>query len=169
MLGNAVSRKGDFVQSAFPGMLKGASLGIVPKGNREEPAPSGLTSELRKGNRPMFMTGPEIKENYDPNYWDKATFESNDDLWARKLQEAKRGSSRDTNEVVETIVKNGWDPVPTLEESVRKEGVRSPIFLQEFSKTRTDDSKPEVRNGHHRVAIASEINPNMLLPVDHDR
>jgi hypothetical protein len=95
--------------------------------------------------------------------------ESNDDLWTRKLQEAKRGASRNTSDVVATNVENGWDPEPTLEESVRAEGVRKPIFLQEFSKTRTDDSKPEVRDGHHRVAIASEINPNMLLPVDHDR
>jgi hypothetical protein len=162
-----MSRKGNFVQSAFPGMLKGASLGVVPKGTREEPAPSNLTTELRQGNRPMFMTGPEIKENYDPNYWDKATYESNDDLWARKLQEAKRGASRNTNEIVATNVANGWDPEPTLEESVRAEGVRTPIFLQEFTKTRDDESKPEVRNGHHRVAVASEINPNMLLPVSH--
>ena len=169
MLGDAVSRKGNFIQSAFPGMLKGASLGIVPKGNREESTPSGLTSELRQGNRPMFMTGPEIKENYEPNYWDKYGMESNDDLWGRKLHEAKRGAARNTSEVVETNVANGWDPEPTLEESIRTEGVRKPIFLQEFSKTRTDDSKPEVRDGHHRVAIASEIDPNMLLPVDHDR
>ena len=67
-----MSRKDSFTQSAFPGMLKGAPLGIVSKGNREESAPSNLTSELRQGNRPMFMTGPEIKENYKPNYWDKA-------------------------------------------------------------------------------------------------
>jgi hypothetical protein len=164
-----VSRKDNFVQSAFPGMLKGAALGIAPQSNRTESAPSGLTSELRQGNRPMFMTGPEIRENYDPNYWDKTGSESNDDLWQRKLYEAKRGSESNTNDVVESIVKQGWERVPTLEESVRKEGVRTPIFLQEFSKTRTDDSKPEVRNGHHRVAIASEINPKMLLPVEHDR
>ena len=164
-----MNRKNNFVQSAFPGMLKGASLGIVPKGNREESTPSGLTSELRQGNRPMFMTGPEIKENYEPNYWDKYGMESNDDLWARKLQEAKQGSEHATaNKPSEDWSPTGGTP-DTLEESVRKGGVRKPIFLQEFSKTRTDDSKPEVRDGHHRVAIASEINPNMLLPVDHDR
>ena len=161
-----MSRKGNFIQSAFPGMLKGAPLGIVPKSNREEPAPSGLTSELRQGNRPMFMTGPEIKENYDPNYWDKQGMESNDDLWARKTFEAKRGDSRDTSSVP------GSDDLEdgharTLEQSVRKEGVRKPIFLNEFSRTRTDESKPEVRDGHHRVAIASQINPNMLVPVEH--
>jgi hypothetical protein len=161
MLGDAVSRKDSFTQSAFPGMLKGAPLGIVSKGNREESAPSNLTSELRQGNRPMFMTGPEIKENYKPNYWDKAPTESDDDLWSRKLQEAKRGAARNTNEIVANNVANGWEEEPTLAESVVKEGVRNPIFLKEFSKTR------EVWNGHHRVAIASELRPNMLLPVEH--
>jgi hypothetical protein len=164
--GRLMSRKDTFIQSAFPGMLKGAPLGIVPKGNREEPAPPNLTTELRQGNRPMFMTGPEIKENYDPNYWDKKGMESSDDLWARKLQEAKRGDSRDTNTIPGSDdLEDGY--AYTLEQSVRKEGVRKPVFLNEFSKTRDDESKPEVRDGHHRVAIASQIDPNMLIPVEH--
>ncbi len=164
-----MSRKEAFIQSAFPGMLKGVALGIVPKGNREEPAPSNLTTELRQGNRPMFMTGPEIKENYDPGYWDKKGMESNEALWARKGYEAQIGGSHDTHDIpknygVDTV---GTEEEDTLENSVRKEGVRNPIFLNEFTKTRFDDSKPEVRNGHHRVAIASKIDPNMLLPVEH--
>ena len=160
-----MARKEHFVQEAFPGMLKGSALGIVPKSNRVLPTPPNLTNELRQGNRPMFMTGPEIMHNYDPNYWDKSPSESNDDLWARKLHEAKRGAAHDTNYFVndESTPKG----TPSLEESVRKEGVRTPIFLGEFSKTRNNSSKPEVKNGHHRVAVASNIDPNMLLPVDH--
>lgn len=162
-----MSRKGNFIQSAFPGMLKGAPLGIVPKGNRTEPAPSNLTTELRQGNRPMFMTGPEIKENYDPNYWDKVGTESNEDLWARKSFEAKRGSEHATaNKPSEDWSPTGGTP-DTLEQSVRKGGVRKPVFLNEFTKTRDDESKPEVRDGHHRVAIASQIDPNMMIPVEH--
>ena len=156
-----MARKEHFVQEAFPGMLKGTALGIVSKSNRVLPTPPNLTNELRQGNRPMFMTGPEIMHNYDPNYWDKSPSESNDDLWARKLHESKRGSFHDTN----YILRDG--ETSSLEESVRNSGVRKPIFLGEFSKTRNNSSKPEVKNGHHRVAVASSIDPNMLLPVDH--
>jgi hypothetical protein len=169
MLGSAVSRKEAFIQSAFPGMLKGAPLGIVPKGNREEPAPSNLTTELRQGNRPMFMTGSEIKEHYDPGYWDKRGLESSEATWARKTYEAEIGGAHDTHDIpknygIDTV---GTEELDTLENSVRKGGIRKPIFLNEFTRTRFDDSKPEVRDGHHRVAIASKIDPNMLLPVEH--
>lgn len=161
-----MSRREKFIQEAFPGMLKGVALGIVPKGNREEPAQSNLTTELRQGNRPMFMTGPEIKENYDPNYWDRRGMESNDDLWARKSFEAKHGDSKDTGSAPSIDdLEEGY--AHTLEQSVRKEGVRKPVFLNEFTKTRDDESKPEVRDGHHRVAIASQIDPNMMIPVEH--
>ncbi len=161
-----MARKEHFVQEAFPDMLKGSALGIVSKSNRVLPTPPNLTTELRQGNRPMFMTGPEIMHNYDPNYFDKAPSESNDDLWARKLYEAKRGASHDTNYVPGSDeLEDGY--ASTLEQSVRKEGVRTPIFLGEFSKTRNNSAKPEVKNGHHRVAVASNIDPNMLLPVDH--
>ncbi len=161
-----MSRRATFIQSAFPGMLKGAPLGIVSKGNREESSPPNLTTELRQGHRPMFMTGPEIKENYDPNYWDKHGMESNDDLWARKLYEAKKGSEHNTQDAPHEW-SNQTPANRTLEDSVREEGVRHPIFLGEFSRTRNDESKPEVHNGHHRVAIASQIDPNMLIPVEH--
>lgn len=108
----------------------------------------------------MFMTGPEIKENYDPNYWDKQGMESSDALWARKGFEAKLGSASAT-------ANKPSNDTDTLERSVRRGGVKNPIILNEFSRTRDDESKPEVRDGHHRVAIASQINPNMLLPVEH--
>ena len=49
-----------------------------------------------------------------------------------------------------------------LYDSVKTEGVKKPVYVtnnKQFGQT--------VGDGHHRIAAAYDIDPNMLVPVDH--
>lgn len=52
----------------------------------------------------------------------------------------------------------------SLYESIRKEGVRTPINVVEG-----ESDKPMVTEGHHRVFSAADIDPDMEIPVWWDR
>lgn len=58
-----------------------------------------------------------------------------------------------------------YDQGESLYDSIRSEGVRGPIRLgQQIGSM----GKPQVVGGHHRLAAATDINPNRLVPVLHD-
>jgi len=72
--------------------------------------------------------------------------------------------NKDKNEIkkehtaykVNTAKKSG------LYESIKKKGVRTPVFLSHSKRF-----GEMVSDGGHRVASATDINPNMLVPVEH--
>jgi hypothetical protein len=93
-------------------------------------------------NGPGYLRGPKRT---------KATRETDEQLYSRKLSEAKH---RDP-----VTMGHG---VPTLFGSIRKEGVKTPIALGR------DESRPDfVAGGHHRLAVMAHLNPDQLLPVIH--
>lgn len=47
--------------------------------------------------------------------------------------------------------------------SIAQEGVHTPVVVQHYGK-----SKTRLAEGHHRVAAAYNINPNMEVPVEHE-
>jgi len=92
----------------------------------------------------LFMTARELREQFDPNWGDFHNDEDSEKVWARKLNASK---------------KNG------LYDDVKDIGVRVPVTITD----NPDDSdyKPEVKGGHHRIAAAYEINPDMEIPVNY--
>lgn len=57
---------------------------------------------------------------------------------------------------------NQYLDAPSLKQSIAKEGVQSPVHLGT-----TKRGKKTVIGGHHRIAAANEVNPDMLVPVLH--
>ena len=47
--------------------------------------------------------------------------------------------------------------------SVASEGVHTPVTIQHYGKNKT-----RIAGGHHRIASAYDINPNMEVPVEHE-
>ena len=54
-----------------------------------------------------------------------------------------------------------------LLESIRDRGVEEPVQVIVHKHHETSEDLHELLNGHHRVASANHINPNMEVPVKH--
>lgn len=74
--------------------------------------------------------------------------EGDSELWERKAEEAD------------------YDYSPSLQSQIESEGVRKPIHLSEQFGVM---GKRMVAGGHHRIAAANDVNPDMLMPVVHHR
>lgn len=111
-----------------------------------------LRQHLDAGQLPMFMTAPEIKARYKPMDYTPSRHSNYDDMWKEKSQEANTGLEGDSR-----IVSPGRNGDKTLVESIKKNGIVRPVLLSERS----------IFNGHHRIQAAHEIDPKMLIPVEH--
>lgn len=67
-------------------------------------------------------------------------YETDDEGWDRKADEARMSG---------------------LTDRIASEGVRNPVLLSD----KPDETTSHVMNGHHRIAAAEEIDPNMEVPV----
>jgi len=91
----------------------------------------------------MFMPAGEIKSKI--TYSDDG--DVGDKLWSRKLKESKRGG---------------------LYRSIKANGVKKPVELQRnFNRSMFTPIGHQLNDGHHRIAAAADIDPNMLVPVTH--
>jgi len=111
---------------------------------------------------PMFMTGNEIMQSHQASEWDRmpkrparggvATgLESHADVMDRKLTESKKeGGGK-------------------LYRSVAAEGVQQPVHLShQFGRPDSSGTrKGQIAEGHHRVAISLDTDPNRYIPVIH--
>lgn len=97
----------------------------------------------------MFMTAHEITAQYQGNDSDRgktARGEENDaDLLTRKYREAQDSP---------------------LASSVRQSGVQFPV---ELTTEGGRYGKPQVADGHHRLAVEAFENRHRLMPVEHHR
>ena len=103
----------------------------------------------------MFMSAREVRASYQASDWDRmkthpqgepSRMETDDEVYDRKLVESR---SKD------------WG---YLHKSIAAEGVHRPVHLSaQFG----SQGKPEVGEGHHRVAAAMDIDPDRLMPVLH--
>lgn len=99
---------------------------------------------------PMFMSAREIKSQYDPWHGDfEDDYETSDELWDRKYQEATLGKE------------------PTLDKQVLREGVKRPVALEVVDPWWNGNKKPEIMGGHHRIEVMSRHRPDALMPVEH--
>lgn len=94
----------------------------------------------------------------DGDYGDYRKLGDSPRLNARKLIESKIGSASNTYRDAPT----GKD---TLYESIKKEGVTSPVSL--WVTPQDGEWRTMINDGHHRVATAYDINPEMWVPVQY--
>lgn len=106
-----------------------------------------LQQHLDAGQLPMFLTAHEIRSHYAA---DEEKYEKGDtdpqDIWDRALKESK----------------NKYGEKKSRYETFKKEGVKTPITLGKVM------GEPTIYDGHHRVASMEKIDPNRLLPVEHE-
>lgn len=101
----------------------------------------------------MFMTAPEIKARYHPSDYSELAHGNVETMWKIKSHEANTGLEGDSR------IKNpGRVHDKTLVESVKTHGVVNPVLL----------SRNFIKNGHHRIQAAHEVDPKMLIPVEHE-
>lgn len=72
--------------------------------------------------------------------------ENNEEVLARKLKSAKEDK---------------WEPSKGMYESIKKIGVQQPVDIIH------NEKDTMLGEGHHRIASAMDVNPNMLIPVEH--
>jgi hypothetical protein len=161
MLGSAVSRKENFIQEALPGIpARSVSSGnvYIPPVHLPKTPKRPLVEQLA-----MYKTPKEIITDYNPLRGDMHGGETPKDTWDRKAEEGRKGLSG--NSRVNSFYGVKEDDPDTLENSIRREGVQNPVTIQ--PKDLTFGYRPEVFGGHHRIATANKINPNMLIPVEY--
>lgn len=126
-------------------------------GGGSEGLPSKSDSAFRYTQLPMFMSGQEFMDHIKPG-------DAHGAGWAslrQKVVESKRGG-----------IDNAWASArhgdETHYDSVKREGVRSPVSVYHPNYPDRQGSKsPRLRNGHHRVLASHDIDPERLIPVWH--
>lgn len=90
----------------------------------------------------QFLSVKHIFEKYQPSDHDRLhPDESDEELWKRK---------------------KAFAGVKGLEKDIKKNGISVPISLgYEYG----SQDKPQIWGGHHRLAVARDIDPNMKVPV----
>lgn len=104
----------------------------------------GASDHLNHKQLKLFMTARELMQHPagdDLDHW--RPMEQNEDLFHEKL-----GESMDDG----------------LHSSIKKEGVKEPISLEFVTK---GDNTPVISDGHHRIAAAFSVNPDMIIPVEY--
>jgi hypothetical protein len=92
----------------------------------------------------LFMTARELMEmpaGDDTEQW--SPMAQNEDLYHEKL-----GESMDAH----------------LHESIKYKGVQEPVNIEFFSRQHDDTV---ISDGHHRIAAAHSINPDMIIPIEY--
>ena len=105
--------------------------------------------EHLSGQLSMFIPARELM-NYTAGHldgWkpDYVPMSESPDVYRNKLKESKEGY-------------DGSGP-NNLHDSIKKEGVRTPISL------RIRKKDVQINDGHHRLVAAHDIDPNMEVPV----
>lgn len=152
-----MSRKDTFIQEALPGIPEPARVTKYPyeAASYEDEKDAPAVEQLA-----MYKTPKEIITDYNPLRGDIRGGETPKDTWRRKAEEGRKGLSGNSRNEAFSV-----DSPDTLENSIRREGVQNPVTLQ--PKDLTFGWRPEVFGGHHRIATASKIDPNMLIPVEY--
>lgn len=123
---------------------------LVP--NKRDTQPRVLNSNLGQQwqQLAMFHTPRELQDSNNFRHVDRGAYSSDAQMWRAKLQEAQvpGGIARPHGSGV-------YD-------SIAKEGFKGTLPLSHDEPTRLS-----LADGHHRVAAAAAINPDMLIPVEH--
>jgi hypothetical protein len=80
--------------------------------------------------------------------------ENNAAVMARKLKESK-------------LPDNYSPTAKSLHESIKQHGVLDPVTIVHGNRPKTNEPYSDLAEGHHRIASAHNINPKMIVPVEH--
>ena len=83
------------------------------------------------------------------------------DVEAAKVWDAGRTPAHQVEKEV-MGQKLGESRITGLYDSIKAQGVSTPVYVSHNAKF-----GQTVGDGHHRIAAAHDIDPNMLLPVEH--
>ena len=120
-----------------------------------------LGHELKAGNLPMFMTGGEIKQHFNPNPGDFVHWEETPShFWNRKEQEGRVPRGRTPLRGIGIPAKRGGYKT-SLAESMQKNKT-APGFISLQPPWHEGGA---ILGGHHRVALAASQFKDMILPV----
>lgn len=109
----------------------------------------------------LFMQARELMDVPTPEWGDGnddyRTMRQDVDLYHGKLEESKHGYEHDTfrNLKYDSKVRGKRN----LYESIQREGVKSPVTLSHSGGLTSID------DGHHRIAAANDIDPEMYISV----
>lgn len=110
----------------------------------------GASDHLNHKQLKLFMTARELMQHPagdDTEHW--RPMEQNRELFNEKLGEALDFGDE------------GEEP---LYDSIKEHGVQEPINLDFVSK---EDNTPVISDGHHRIAAAYAVNPDMFIPIEY--
>jgi hypothetical protein len=102
------------------------------------------------------MTARELKHDVypDDHHW-------SDDVSLKKFWKGKLRTAKSEPDFQTVLDSDGSRPVPSLYEDIRNNGIHTPVQVHYRW------GNPHLYNGHHRVAVAHDLDPNMLIPVEH--
>lgn len=89
--------------------------------------------------------------------------EAETDAWDDYKEEGKAGPGMRKKKRFMWQTKLDEGAYDDLYNSISIEGVHTPIPIQHYGK-----NKVRLGGGHHRIASAYDINPNMEVPVEHE-
>lgn len=117
------------------------------------------SSHLNPNQLRLFMQARELMDtNTREWHWEQdmapRTMREDLGLYIGKLREAQAGSEHDAF----TGKKRGKR---SMYQSVKAEGVKNPVLLGYDKRT----GQSTIRDGHHRIAAANDVDENMYVPV----
>jgi len=127
-------------------------------------AQDNLSKQLFAGQRPMFMTASEIVKHANlsdaGNWGDDSTPVGTKKPADRKRREKNTLQQKLRESKVRTMGRPGDNPNPTLYESIKEEGVKTPVKMMSHH-----DKSLTLHDGHHRIAAQRNINRKSLIPI----
>ncbi len=102
---------------------------------------------------------------YNDGFGGTITFIEEDDeqFWDRKLDESHKVAPETRPDGTRRYV---GDDEPSLSDDIKESGqVKMPVKLE--NRDYSLGTMQRIRQGHHRIAAANEINPDMEIPVRH--
>lgn len=114
----------------------------------------------------LFMQAHELMNMPSSDTRDFVPLSKDARTYNRKLEQSKTSMGthylRGKNGVLTKIV----DEEP-LHDSIRKNGVVQPITMKSFPNDANTKWQELLIDGHHRVASAHDINPNIYIPLEY--
>ena len=122
---------------------------------------SKLGIELAQGNMPMFMTPDEVTEHF--GLGDSVSSVPGTPVGTSKPEEQKK-NEEDTlaYKLHDAAHSQSHDGVTPLYDSIKREGVKRPLDVRAYG------SRPELMDGHHRLAVSRHLNPKQFLPMEYN-
>lgn len=93
----------------------------------------------------MFRPAHELMDSSRMRYLDASHYRDHDDMWDSKVSEAQSTYS-------------------SLASSIEQSGIKQPVAIAHNAEVYP---KQLLADGHHRVAVAHELDRNYLVPVEH--